>query len=111
MYPALSSPPTDDVREALANVIADGEGHPSFPRPKNFPPLDGDYRAADAILAAFEVRPRGPVTDAEVERATKAPTEQDYFDDYVRAGIPVETARFFAREDAVRSDHADGSQK
>lgn len=38
-----------------------------------------------------------------------SPTEQDYFDDYVRAGIPVETARFFAREDAVRSEHPNGS--
>ena len=25
------------------------------------------------------------------------PTEQDYFDDYVRAGIPPEAARRFAR--------------
>lgn len=36
------------------------------------------------------------------------PTEQDYFDDYVRAGIPPEAARRFAREEA-RTEPTDPS--
>lgn len=30
-----------------------------------------------------------------------SPTEQDYFDDYIRAGVPVDVARRFAREDVA----------
>ncbi|KQT75376.1 hypothetical protein [Microbacterium sp. Leaf436] len=67
---ALSTPPADGVREALAKILtglddrewaiatADGHSH-----------LDGYFEAADRILSAFEVRPRGTVTDAEVDRA------------------------------------------
>lgn len=68
-----STPPDDDVREALAEVIEKNrmwtrrmsDGYPSSG--------SNDGRAiADAILAAFEVRPRGPVTAAAVEAALYA---------------------------------------
>lgn len=44
--------PTDDEREALAGLIADGEAHPSFPRPERVKPFAHDYRAADLVIAA-----------------------------------------------------------
>jgi len=64
---ALSTPPADDVREALRSDVAGeisgiqvGTGYEST--------TIGIYaalEAADAILAQFEVRPRGTVTDAD----------------------------------------------
>lgn len=48
---ALSTPPADDVREALARIVED-----------NFEAEDEPHRTADAILAAFEVRPHGTFT-------------------------------------------------
>lgn len=59
---ALSTPPADDVREAVAETVLSAS-----------PPyrLVATYEITDALLAEFEVRPRGTVTDAEVERAAK----------------------------------------
>lgn len=55
------APPTVDVRESLSRTLI-----------ANFFYADTDPSApelADAILAEFEVRPRGPVTEAEVNAA------------------------------------------
>lgn len=64
----------DDVREATRSDIADeisgiqvGTGYESTTIG-----IDAALEAADAIRAAFEVRPRGTVTDAERDRATDA---------------------------------------
>ena len=55
----LSTPPADDVREALARVMHE------MRHPCGEPPVDFDYERADLVLAAFEVRPHGKVTEAE----------------------------------------------
>lgn len=63
------SNPAKDLREALAAVLDDSllcwtyNGTHSV-----FSPA----RGADAVLARFEVRPRGTVTDAEVEAAARS---------------------------------------
>jgi aspartate/methionine/tyrosine aminotransferase len=62
-FPCCSSgehdtPPADDVREALALTL---ENHQNSYEPVDTQGFEG---YADAILAAFEVRPRGAVTDA-----------------------------------------------
>ncbi|WP_144834063.1 hypothetical protein [Microbacterium sp. BH-3-3-3] len=89
---ALSAPPADDVREALASVIADAKAHPSFPRPEGFPPLERDYRAADTILATFEVRPRGTVTDAEWEYGVRHVAVDGWPTDLVRSSLDAARA-------------------
>lgn len=63
---ALSTPPADDVREALADLLMSD-------RVMNVDAAGRDYAyvEADAILAAFDVRPRGTVTDAAVEAASE----------------------------------------
>jgi len=62
-YVVNLTPPTDDEREALANLI-----------PLGFTERDGVrdvYEAADRILAAG-FRRQGPITDAQVEAAARA---------------------------------------
>lgn len=58
---AMSSPPADDVREALAYAMH------QLRHPCGEPPVDFDYERADAILSdpRFPVRLRGTVTDDE----------------------------------------------
>lgn len=77
---ALSSPPADDVREALIDAMIDVEvsgGMVEFSKDER---AEAAY-LADAILAdpGIEVRPRGTVTDAEhreaVHRAVRAGIE------------------------------------
>lgn len=67
------TPPADDVREVSRSDIADeisgiqvGTGYESTTIG-----IDAALEAADAILGRFEVRLRGPVTDAEVEAAAR----------------------------------------
>ncbi|MDR6691372.1 hypothetical protein J2X55_002284 [Microbacterium sp. 1154] len=67
MRAALSTPPADDVREALAAIVkrtSQAFGGPSLAEFANDPPTRKHYATADAIRAAFEVRPHGTVTDA-----------------------------------------------
>lgn len=71
----VPSPPTDDVREALHGVVKRYAYRPT-------------QEATDAILAAFEVRLRGPVTDAE-------------------ESTPVKLLRMFVRE----HDEGDGPEQ
>lgn len=74
-FPGLfvATPPADDVREALAQTIANsffameaGES-PEVGGYTAPTPTGGDMQLAVDILAAFEVRPRGSVTDAEID--------------------------------------------
>lgn len=61
---ALSTPPADDVREALAAVLDDSLLCWTYNGTHTvFHPTKG----ADAVLARFEVRPRGAVTETETE--------------------------------------------
>jgi hypothetical protein len=60
---ALSSPPTDDSREALIDELTATVGW--MKRTRNL--IDAD-RVMRAIAFIREVRPRGPVTDAEATR-------------------------------------------
>lgn len=75
----LTMPPADDVREALARTmrpdldwdrVCDSEDRDvqiahSIPR-------DTARKAAERVLAAFEVRPHGPVTEAERQAVADA---------------------------------------
>lgn len=93
LHVALSTPPADDVREALALTIA--KSFPGWSEDTSEPLHVGWSEAlrlhaeqhnqrvneecirqgrayADAVLAAFEVRPHGTVTDAEVDAALDA---------------------------------------
>lgn len=68
---ALSTPPADDVREALiAQLRRPVWDAPGYATEAQAPMV------ADAVLAAFDVRPRGTVTDAEVEAAYNAMTQR-----------------------------------
>lgn len=72
---SLSTPPADDVREALAEVLyeADIDNNPESQLPDSWEATcveepgwaDGFRHAADRVRLEFEVRPRGTVTDAE----------------------------------------------
>ena len=64
---ALSTPPADDVRDLLIEAI-DGC------IPDDIPGYRQRYtdKAADRILTAFEVRPRGTVAEVEVEAAARS---------------------------------------
>lgn len=77
--PALSAPPADDVREALASLLwahsYDG-GH-GLMSGEQFAAMVRE--ALEAVLATFEVRPRGTVTDAEVHRAQEGAGERGAF--------------------------------
>lgn len=53
---AENTSPAEDVREALARIVED-----------NFESEDEPHRTADAILAEFDVRRRGTVTDADAK--------------------------------------------
>lgn len=71
---ALSSPPTDDVREVVREELTDQAiTLLGFFRPYRTSPeqIDNLYRVLTALKHA-EVRPRGPVTDAEVEASTES---------------------------------------
>lgn len=59
-----TTPPADDVREALEDAIK----YARFAY-RNVPGGISNSDLAWAILSRFEVRPRGTVTDAEVEAA------------------------------------------
>jgi len=60
-----ATPPADDVREALALAIQKAEDAGLGANGWSRRPGPGQLRAADAILAAFEVCPHGTVTDTE----------------------------------------------
>lgn len=76
---AMVAPPADDVREALAEFLFTIYEHGTQPNA---------LREADSILAAFEVRPRGTVTEAE-------------------ESMPVKLLRMFVRE----HDEGDGPEQ
>lgn len=71
---ALSTPPADDVREVLEAIWDDGNatgldgwvGPGRGTRPVDSEAIEARSRAIKKHGAAFEVRPRGTVTDAEV---------------------------------------------
>ena len=62
------SPPTDDVREAVRFLLHTGGVNQDGAQ-------DADLLTSE-LFAAFEVRPRGTVTDAEVEAAGRVMYER-----------------------------------
>jgi hypothetical protein len=79
---ALSSPPADDVREALARAIRRG-----YLGTDGYSPTSDDYNMADEVMAAFEVRLRGTVTDARIQPRTQS--EREAWDDGFASGLGV----------------------
>lgn len=59
-----TTPPTDDVRKALAELLMSERDAVGFRNSRDI----GSDELADAVLAAFEVRPYGTVTDTDVEQ-------------------------------------------
>lgn len=86
-----STPPADDVREALADLLmSDGV--------MNVDAAGREYAyvEADAILSRFEVRPRGTVTDAEKDAAHAefcGCALRDKCDFWHASGLAIQAAR------------------